>query len=46
MIVANLNAGRRRSRRNAIRRGLTAETVIGALEDAEGTTKRSKQPSR
>src|SRR3954454_9222733 len=27
--------GRLRSRRNAVRHGLTAETVIGALEDAE-----------
>ena len=28
-------AGKRTSRRNAVRHGLTAETVIGALEDAE-----------
>jgi hypothetical protein len=27
--------GKRQSRRNAVRHGLTAETVIGALEDAE-----------
>ena len=27
--------GKQRSRCNAVRRGLTAETVIGALEDAE-----------
>src|SRR4051794_8733166 len=27
--------GRLRSRRNAVRHGLTAETVIGALEDAQ-----------
>jgi len=28
-------AGKQQSRRNALRHGLTAETVIGALEDAE-----------
>ena len=27
--------GKQRSRCNAVRRGLTAETVIGALEDAD-----------
>ena len=29
------DAGKQVSRRNAVRHGLTAETVIGALEDAE-----------
>jgi hypothetical protein len=29
------DAGKQASRRNAVRHGLTAETVIGALEDAE-----------
>jgi hypothetical protein len=28
-------AGKRRSRRNAVRHGLTAETLIDTLEDAE-----------
>jgi hypothetical protein len=36
--------GKQRSRRNAVRHGLTAETVIGALED-EKTTERSKRRS-
>src|SRR5579863_1703390 len=30
--------GKQRSRRNAVRHGLTAETVVGALEDAEDYT--------
>ena len=31
----NTEAGKRRSRRNAVRHGLTAETVVVALEDLE-----------
>ena len=31
----NTASGKEQSRRNAVRHGLTAETVIGALEDAE-----------
>ena len=41
----NTDAGKRKSRRNAVRHGLTAETVIGALEDAE-IMPRSKWLSR
>ena len=36
--------GKQRSRCNAVRHGLTAETVIGALEDAEDY-KALRQPS-
>jgi hypothetical protein len=32
---AEYRTGKQRSRRNAVRHGLTAETVIGVLEDAE-----------
>jgi len=31
-------AGKKASRRNAVRHGLTAETIIGTLEDAEDYT--------
>jgi hypothetical protein len=37
--------GKQRSRFNALRHGLTAETVIGALED-EQITKVSKRPQQ